>query len=101
MSTTPSTTRGYHRHHERQLPDHRRTSRGRGPSSCKAAASTRDAFGGAWSVDSGILQVGPFVSTTAAITTASGGTLAGQWAGAGGEVINALGFKWRQNSTGR
>ena len=57
-------------------------------------------FGGAWSVDSGILQVGPFVSTTAAITSASGGTNAGQWAGPGGEVLNGLGFKSAQNPTG-
>ena len=51
--------------------------------------STYKTFGGAWSVDSGILQVGPF--TPAPVWVSSGGSGA-QWTGCTGEVLNALGF---------
>ncbi|MGO9109294.1 MAG: beta strand repeat-containing protein [Thermoguttaceae bacterium] len=51
--------------------------------------SSDEVFGGAWSVDSGVLQLGPFVGTLNTTT----GTLAGQTSGAGGEIFNALGFK--------
>ena len=43
-------------------------------------------FGGVWSVDSGVLQVGPFVQNTNA------GTGGVQWKGPNGEALNALGF---------
>ena len=48
---------------------------------------TRYTFGGAWSVDSGILQVGPFTADTAYTTSSGTG-----WKGCSGEAINALGF---------
>ena len=48
---------------------------------------TRYTFGGAWSVDSGILQVGPFVADTNYTTSAGTG-----WKGCSGEALNALGF---------
>ncbi len=47
-------------------------------------------FGGAWSIDSGILQLGPYSGTSLA-TTAT--TNPGQSSGPGGEIFNALGFK--------
>ena len=45
-------------------------------------------FGGAWSVDSGILQVGPMVPVAAADPNQN----STGWAGALGQPINALGF---------
>ena len=52
-------------------------------------AQTKYAFGGPWSVDSGILQVGPFVADTNYLASGGTGT---QWSGANGEALNALGF---------
>ena len=57
--------------------------------------SSTSVFGGAWAVNSGILQVGPFVGTALAVTTSN----AGDWSGASGEVFNALGFKTAFTST--
>ena len=57
--------------------------------------SSTSVFGGAWAVDSGILQVGPFLGTALAVTTSN----AGDWSGASGEVFNALGFKTAFTST--
>ncbi len=50
--------------------------------------ASEEVFGGAWSVDSGILQVGPFIAnpTPSPASTSTG------WGGPYGEPINALGF---------